>query len=199
MSTPRTGWEDILEEGELIVWQGRPHSRVIWSDLLSFETFFGLFFAGFSLFWIAGAWMMTSGLSTSSAGGVDAIFSFFPLFGLPFLAVGVYLVAGRIFWDAYQRRRTWYTLTNRAAYIARQTFGKRSLKRYDMVDMNSPDLQDGSPGSVFFAKEVTAYQTRSRHGRRRTRTRLTPIGFRQIDDARKVYRLIVDHHSALKP
>jgi hypothetical protein len=95
-------------------------------------------------------------------------------------------LSGRV-WDAYQRGKTWYTLTDHAAYIASDTFGRRSLKRYGMAELQAPDLQDEAPGSVYFADEIGFYHT-SYMGRTRTQTK--PVGFRRITDARKVYRLI---------
>jgi hypothetical protein len=197
MTNTPAGWDDILADGETILWQGRPDSGIIWSSLLSFETVFGLFFAGFAAFWIAGARAMTG---TTGAGGIDGVFAFFPLFGLPFLLVGLYLAVGRIFWDAYSRGRTWYTLTNRAAYIARDVMAKRSLKRYPFNEMRTPELQDDARGSVFFAEELRLHTHRNRSrngfsGATRTSTQRIPIGFRRIDDARAVYRLIVEHRS----
>ena len=197
-TTSAPGWEGILAGGETILWQGQPDARIAWGDLLSFQSLFGLFFAGFSLFWIAAAAAMTGGTGRD---GIEGVFAFFPLFGIPFLLVGLYLVVGRIFWDAYVRGRTWYTLTNQAAFIAREIRGKRSLKRYPFADMTSIDLRDDTPGSVYFAEEINVYR-RSSGGRnglpRRTRssTHRIPIGFRRIEDARRVYRLIQDHRNA---
>lgn len=191
-----SGWDGILDDGEEIIWQGRPDSLVVWRDLLSFQSFFGLFFTGFSVFWMAMAAAMTSGRS-----GPDGIMSFFPLFGLPFFLVGSYLVVGRLFWDAYARGRTWYTLTNKRAFIAREIFGNRSLKDYSFADMTMLDLQDDTPGSIIFAEDV-----HTRHKRRRrsngtyvrsgTSTQRIPIGFRRIEDARSVYRLIREHRES---
>ncbi len=199
MNTTATGWDDILDDGEEIAWQGRPDKAIIWADMLSFESLFGIFFGGFALFWIAGASAMIGGqASFGGNSGIGAVFTFFPLFGLPFLAIGLYMVVGRIFWDAHRRGRTWYTLTDRAAYIARDTMGKRSLKRYAIAEMQPPNLQDGQPGTVIFAEEISTYRTSSRNGPGRTKTRVTPIGFRRIDDARAVYRMIVSKRDALK-
>jgi hypothetical protein len=43
----------------------------------------------------------------------------FRLWGIPFLCVAVYLIAGRFFVDAWLRSRTSYYVTDRAAYIVR--------------------------------------------------------------------------------
>lgn len=200
MATTPAGWEGIFEDGESVLWQGRPRGGVIWSDLLRFETFFGLFFAGFAVFWIVGA--ATMGRMTHSGSSFDLMGTLFPLFGIPFVAIGLYMVIGRIFWDAHTRGRTWYTLSDRAAYIATDTLGKRTLKRYPYDDMVSPSLDDDTPGSVWFAEEIRNYTTRRRSssgmnmGTPQRHFVRVPIGFRQIDDARQVYRLINQHRDA---
>jgi len=198
-STSWTGWEGILATDEVILWQGRPDGQIAWRDLLSFESAFGLFFAGFATFWIAGAASITGGRTIG--GGIAGVFSFFPLFGIPFLLVGLYLVVGRIFWDAFSRRHTWYTLTNQAAFIARDIFGRRSLKRNPIGDMSNIDLQDNTPGSVIFAQEtrMRRHYSGTSNGmtrRPRTSTQIIPIGFRRIDDARHVYRILLDQTDA---
>lgn len=198
MTTPLSGWEGIFQDGERILWQGRPDTDVVWRDLLSSETVFGVFFTGFSVFWIASASSIINMGPHMGGGGIGAIFSFFPLFGLPFLAVGLHMVIGRIFFDAYMRGKTWYTLSNEAAYIARDAMGRRSLKRYGFAEMLAPDLVDGHPGSIFFAEELKQYQSGSRNSSRRTTAKRTRIGFRRIDDARTVYRLIADQRDAAK-
>lgn len=218
MTDSPTGWAEFLADGETLLWQGRPDSRIEWSSLLSVESAFGLFFTGFSVFWIVGARMITAMIGQS--GGMEVVFALFPLFGIPFLLVGLYMVAGRLFWDAYLRARTWYALSDRAAYIARETRGKRSLKRYPIDTMQAPELIDGSAGSVFFAEELHqhSYSNRSSGsttsplpgggfgrtpgmGRRRlhTSTQRVPIGFRRIPDARRVYRQIVELRDRVKP
>ena len=203
MAPTPPGWDGILEDGETILWQGRPGGGVIWSDLISFESAFGLFFGGFAVFWTAAA--LSQGMGSGNGGPGALIGLIFPLFGLPFVAVGLYLVIGRLFWDAYLRGRSWYTLTNRAAYIATAALDRRKLKRYGYDEMTAPSLDDDAPGSVWFAEELRSYSTNRRRslsgagiGTRRQRTQRIPIGFRRIDGAREVYRLIARHRDAAK-
>lgn len=183
MSIPE-GWEGILDEGETILWQGRPVTGVRLRDFFGFPLIFGLFFTGFSLVWITMARMMTRGEE----------FSIFPLFGLPFLLVGLYVSFGLPFGKDYVRKRSWYTLSDRKAYVATELFGRRRLKAVPYAEMNILELEDGSPGSVTFKREVSVsqYTRRSRNGgrSRRTQTTTTNTGFERIEDARAVYRMI---------
>lgn len=193
MTTPPAGWDGILAEGETILWQGRPAGGIVWADLLSPETAIGMIFTLFSSFWLSGVYWMTDGFST----GGPVVF-LFPLVGGVFLCIGLFLLVGRLFWEAYLRGVTWYTLTNKAAYVATARFGKRRLKRYDAADMTSPSLDDAQPGSVWFAREIRSHTTRPKGRMRRTRHQTVKIGFRRIPDARRVYRLLIEHTEAAK-
>ena len=75
--------EAEMAQGETILWQGAPQGRVKVQGAGVLRVF-GLFWLGFSLFW------ELSALSPLFTGNLMGIF--FPLFGLPFVGVGVWLV-----------------------------------------------------------------------------------------------------------
>lgn len=187
MTVTAQGWDDILDANETILWQGCPDGRIVWRDILSFESLFGVFFTGFALVWLNLFGAMTHDIPRNAP---EPMLAIFPLVGWLFVAIGLYTILGRLPVDAWKRRRTWYTLTNKAAYIATNLVGRRGLKRYTFDQMTAPDLHDGVPGSVFFAEEIKTVTARSRGGARRTRSQRVPVGFRRIDDARRVFRLI---------
>ncbi|KIQ70352.1 hypothetical protein [Wenxinia marina] len=189
MEEPReetpAGWEDILAPGERILWQGRPAGGIVWSDLVSVQTVFGLFFTGFAVFWTS----MASGMGVPR--NAPGIFNLFPLFGLLFVGIGLYQVVGRLFWDAFARNRTHYTLTDRAAYIATDLPGKRSLETHRLSGDVPPRLEDGDFGTVWFGEKTHHRPGGWRGGKyRRARTWSTPVGFRRIPDARRVFGLV---------
>ncbi|PIE10189.1 MAG: hypothetical protein CSA72_09305 [Rhodobacterales bacterium] len=103
------GWAGILEEGENILWQGRPDGRFRIVPRLLPQSIFGLVFFAFAAFWIVMAASMTGG-------GIFG--ALFPLFGLPFALVGLGMMVGTHLWDMIQRRGTYYTLTDRRGFIA---------------------------------------------------------------------------------
>lgn len=195
--TAPAGWEGILEPGERILWQGRPDTVIEWSNILSIQGVFGLFFAAFAVLWI-----MTAG--AMGAGGMSSpIDLFFPLFGLPFLATGLWIMVGHIIWDARMRSRTWYTLTDRTAFVATLAGGSRKLETWPLHGEMNLSLEDGSPGTVWFEKRVfrdpggySGSGTSRRY--RPPRTTVTPVGFRRIADARRVHRLLLDRVAALR-
>lgn len=162
------GWEGILEAGEQILWQGRPGQafHIGFEDL--FKGVFGLFFAGFAAFWMAMA--MTAG-------------GFFWMFGLLHFGAGLALVFGSLLGPTIRRRNTWYTLTDRRAFIATDMpLKSRSLKSYPIGPDTALAYYDGDPATIHFARE----QRRTDKGRGYT----VDIGFERISEGDKVLRLM---------
>jgi len=94
------------------------------------------------------------------------------------------LVVGHVCWDAFKRRRTWYTLTDRRALIASDLpLQGRRLKSYAITAETTVELRPGTTPSIYFAKA----QRRSRNG-----TGSEHIGFERIAEGDRVYRLIRD-------
>lgn len=197
------GWDGLLGEGERIVWQGRPDTAIVWADLASMQTPMGVIFTGFSVFWMKMAASMTMGSSFDS--NMPGIFRIFPLFGLIFFFMGLHMAGGRLLWDAWKRRGTHYTLTNRQAFIASAAFGKRSLQSYDIAPGTQLRLDDGPGGAVWFASKTSHRRggfTGSANGGRRYRppsTTVTPIGFRRLADPRAPYKLMRDLADTERP
>lgn len=161
-----SGWEGILDEGETVLWQGRPDGRVVFRIGKAFQFVFGLFFAGFALFWMVMA---------SQAGGA------FWMFGLIHFSVGLAISFGALFWDAYRRRHTWYTLTDRRAFIATDMPHKgRQLQSYPIAPSTQLVFNPGPFATITFAHE----ERRGSKGRRYT----VPVGFERIADGDEVYR-----------
>lgn len=158
-----SGWSDILSPGERLLWQARPAADIRLADFLSVRLPFGLVFAGFAVFWITAALAMTRQTS-----GFDV----FPLFGVPFFVVGLYMAIGVPIWDAYERSHSWYALSDRAAYVATELFGRRKMVRYPVSHMNALELEDGEVGTVWFRKEtrVSTSQNYRANGVSRPRT-----------------------------
>lgn len=139
MSAP--GWESILEPGERVLWQGRPDGGLRFDGFDLGTTVFGLAAAGFAIFFFV------QGLGAVGSGALGFLF---PLAGLVFLGVGLNLAGGRFFLDAWRRRRTWYSLTSRRAFIATQLFGRRRLREWRIDASTVVDLRDGPLQSVGF-------------------------------------------------
>lgn len=163
------GWDGILDADETILWQGRPDGAVTLRPGNIVLVIFGLFFAGFALLWMIMAYQAGGG---------------FWMFGLIHFSVGAGIVGGALFWGAFRRRRTWYTLTDHRAFIASDLplLGRR-LKSWPIDADTALELDDTPPGSVNFAEE----RRRGKNG-----FYLETIGFERIADAKQVYRLMRD-------
>jgi len=164
-----SGWDGLLDDNEVILWQGRPDARLSFVNIDIMSTLMGLFFMGFSLFWMAMAAAIAGGFGHTDFGGVLPFL--FPLFGLPFFFIGFYSAIGHILWDAYLRARTHYTLTSKRAFIATDHPSKGKLLVDHSIDQNTRlTLKIGPPDSVFFEGDKT--------------------GFKRIEDGRAVHKLM---------
>jgi len=107
-----------LEPGERLLWAGHPRRglRLVAAD--AFMIPFSLVWCGFSAFW---EWKALSQPNSPPE---------IVLFGLPFIAVGFYVVFGRFVADAIRRGKITYALTTRGIIIAGGVF-TRSLQRLD--------------------------------------------------------------------
>ena len=161
-------WDGILQDGEVLLWQGQPTSTVALEDIRWMEMGMGLFFMGFSIFWMVMA---------SQAGGI------FWMFGLIFFFVGMRNSLGQFVIDPWLRRETYYTLTNRRAFVAsRKLIGGKTLKSY-VIDKNSPlDLVQGQTNSIYFATE--------KHRRNKGGTYTVRVGFENMADSAEPFRLL---------
>ncbi|WP_323040370.1 aspartate carbamoyltransferase catalytic subunit [Gemmobacter sp.] len=168
MTDRPNSWAGILDPDEHILWQGQPDTRfkLYWYDLVA--AVFGLFFAGFAVVWMVMA---------SFGGG------YFWMFGLIHFAVGIGIMAGRPVGSWWMRRHSFYSLSNKRAFIASDYPFKGRVLRYWEIRHDSPvEFIDGDPQVVNFATEI-------RDGAKgRTTTR--PVGFEGIHDGRKVIGLM---------
>lgn len=179
MSRTRNSWNGLLAPDEKILWQGQPCRAIDWRALLSPLTLMGAFFTSFSLFWIAMAASMTAG------SGAPVLFRAFPLFGLPFLVLGLWMLGGRVVLDAWLRGRTWYTLSSQTVFTARDVFARKTLESWPLRDIERIVLEDGQPGAVIFHLKGSTGVHQGGNARP-----IRPVGFHQIDSAQQVYSLM---------
>lgn len=100
--------------GEYVQWRGCPQKGNLVTGQDAFMIPFSILWCGFAIFWTI----------LASRAGV------FALFGLPFVAVGLYLVFGRFIWTALRRKRTVYVITN-------QKIIRNRMGRIDMLNRDS--------------------------------------------------------------
>ena len=111
-----------LDPGEGVLWTGAPDpGRLAISSIPAMV--FGVPFTGFAIFWISMAYSTTAGASRPA--GPLALF---PLFGLPFLLVGLGMLTAPL-WAYLAAGRTVYAVTNRRVLILSRLLST-SVKSY---------------------------------------------------------------------
>lgn len=138
-----------LRRDEVLKWVAQPIS----SQLVKSSFWLWLFFipwTAFSLFWTAGA----SGFHWPDWGNLGA-YSLFPLFGLPFIAIGIWGLA-LPFTMRRKANSTVYAITNQRLLIA--SFGKTTNLQIffpkDVNHLNRVEKSDGSGDLIFLIKFI---------------------------------------------
>lgn len=129
-----------LTGDEYVIWKGAPVKGHLFTPQDLYMIPFSLMWCGFAVFWE---------LSVIAA---DAPL-FFKIWGIPFVAVGLYVVAGRFFVQAYMRKHTCYAITSKRILRIRK-------KQMDSLNYRlSPERRvsqnrDGS-GTIWFGDAGT--------------------------------------------
>ena len=170
----KDSWDGVLEEGEEIVWQGRPATNLQWKDFLTLIVVLG----------ILAAFFHKPVIQLYQYGG--SLESYLKFGGLFALIAGI--AAFGLFKSYWEGRRIWYTLTDRRAFIARISyFGGRKMDEY-WLNPNRHiyiDNFDNPPSVIFEVKEYNS------GGKQKVRE----IGFKRIAEAEKVLELMKHHQS----
>lgn len=168
-------WDGILGPGEAIEWQGAPVQGLMWEyDRLKTLAGVALAVAG------TGLAAYTYGTENQSIGNTVLVF-------LVWGVIAVVYQHARSFWD---RRRTFYTVTNQRAFIANWHFGVQSLRAYPIATMQPLRLVDTRPGHVWFDKETVPMKDRSTNS---WKEEIVEVGFQNLSDPRLVHDLLVGH------
>ena len=172
-----------LNSGERLIWTGTPGRGVRLRSSDAFMIPFSLMWGGFAIFW---EYSVLFGLDPSGSPSSSPAPIFMRLWGIPFVVVGLYLIVGRFFGDAFQRARTIYAVTDQRILILTQAFGKRlrSLPLRTLPEMTLAEKSDGSGTIIFGASTfgAGAFGT-NRRGER-------PPAFEFVERVRNVHDLI---------
>ncbi|HEY2156513.1 MAG TPA: hypothetical protein VGH33_12855 [Isosphaeraceae bacterium] len=141
-----------VETGESIVWVGRPRRGRFFLSMLPVFVF-GVPWTAFAVFWVAMA---------SQAHAPGAMGIIFPLFGLPFVAIGAGMLAAP-FWAQRRAGQVAYVVTDRRVIFFEPNFpsGQKvvSLRPGEFGPLERVERDDGS-GDLTFAVPIAA-QVRS--------------------------------------
>jgi hypothetical protein len=137
-------FKPYLAPNESVRWSGRPAQGVAFrqSDMLFVP--FSLIWCGFVIFWESLA--VTSGEA------------FMMIWGVPFIAVGLYMVAGRFFYEAFVRSRTYYALTQNNALVLGGFDGKK-LTTVDLKALQELHLKQRNDGrgTIVFGPDTMSF------------------------------------------
>jgi len=171
---------DLLSDEELL-WTGQPDTSSVLAaeDLVLIP--FALFWTAFACFWEAAAlgWIFVP----EEAERPPLIF---PLFGLPFVLIGLYLLFGRIIYRNWKKRHTYYAVTDKRVLVL-TTVGSRNLQAAytDSVPGVGKSVRRNGVGTISFgvpasvpAKVPSAVLAGAR-----------PV-FQDVRDADMVYELV---------
>jgi hypothetical protein len=135
-----------LRADEQLLWSGTPDASVWFAPQDAFAI-------PFSIAWCAFAIAFESAAVTS--GPVIA-----KLWGIPFVAMGLYVVAGRFFYKASRKRRTTYAITTKRAMIVEpRGFADLPLRDQPVAIRRS---RDGRHASVTFPGTLMPWSTTRR-------------------------------------
>lgn len=146
-----------LQPGESLYWTGVPDPRRAAVVTLP-AALFGIPFAGFALFWITMAYRGTQSMSKSANNGFTSAFNFFPLFGTPFLLIGLGIVLAPL-WAYLKSLNTVYAITNQRVLIISGT-NTRSVKSLTPLDIVSVDHRERADGTGDVLIRTTSAQAR---------------------------------------
>ena len=174
----------LLHPGERVLWQGEPD---MWAYSMRGAWYlipFSLLWGGFAIFWEISA-------IASGAG------PFFALWGVPFIAVGLYLIFGRILVARREASRTHYAVTDQRVVILGGAFTRRTIEMA-LTDLPPCQLEQGGQGlgTITFGTAISGF--RPPPGWPTMGMYAQSPSFAAIPDAARVYRIIQDAREAVR-
>ncbi len=109
-----------LRPGEDLIWEGAPTRSFTVTSADAFVIPFSILWCSFTCFWEV------------SAARTGVVFA--EIWGVPFLALGLYMVAGRFLYKRYQHRHTAYGVTrDRAMIVTPRSFRDQPLRGVPVI------------------------------------------------------------------
>jgi hypothetical protein len=136
-------WDDAREQleveldaSERWLWSGRPRQGLLLRPSDAYLIPFSLLWGGFAIFWECS--VIIVGAPT-----------FFWVWGIPFVLVGLYLIVGRFWADARMRAKTYYGVTNERVLIVSGVF-RRRIQSFDLATISDLSLSErgGRTGTI---------------------------------------------------
>ncbi|MEY2542806.1 MAG: hypothetical protein QOE81_267 [Verrucomicrobiota bacterium] len=182
---PATEISSELSPDEKLLWSDRPRQGVFFRSTDLFLIPFSLLWGGFAIFWELSVLGLNPQVHQTHPPP-----AFFPLFGIPFVAMGLYVMFGRFFVDAAQRRKTMYGITNQRVIIRSGLFTRttKSLNLRTLSDVTLSEKSNGT-GTITLGPTVGYYSWFYGTGWPGMNRRLAPF-MDTISEAKNVYELL---------
>ena len=165
-----------LQQGERVLWSGAPQGGLLApADALLIP--FSLMWGGFVCFW------EVSALSAQGS-------AFMAVWGIPFLIMGLYVVAGRFWVKAVLRKRTLYAVTDsRVIELRRRSLRSLALDHLPGLEMRE---RSGGRGQISFGGSggIAGMYANTGMDWFGSASAARPMAFFDIPEARSVYRLV---------
>lgn len=179
-------FRDRLLLGENISWSGKAGGGLLVTGRDVFLIPFSLLWGGFAIFW------EVSVMKTNAPDSFD-------LFGIPFVLIGLYLIVGRFFADAWIRGHLFYAVTNKRILILRSGIGgKFTTLATDKLPTVTLSEKSNGRGTIRFGEAAPLWGNRSGFGMWTPSTDSTPQ-FLNIENVRMVFDRIQTLSANAKP
>ncbi len=167
-----------LRPNEKLLWSGQPRPGIILRPVDALMIPFSLLWGGFA-FWEYSV--------IASAGP-----TFFALWGIPFVMVGLYIIFGRFFVDSRRQTQMYYGVTQERIIIVSGSRSRKvnSLNIHMLSDLSMKEQSDGS-GTITFGASLPMAAWSSGMAFPGA-DRYLPPSFEMIPDVKSVYALIED-------
>ena len=162
------GIHALLQPGEYILWEGAPVGGVRLQKSDVFMIPFSVLWCGFAIFW-------TSVVMRSGAP------FFFTLFGLFFVCIGLYITVGRFFTRAHKLGKTAYAVTDKRVLIVEKN--EMNFMLFHQIPALRKEVRGDGSGTIWF-------QPPTYYGHGKHRHHVPGVGFEEIPDVERVYRII---------
>ena len=167
-----------LLSGERLLWTGRPKQGLMFQPA-------DIFIVPFSFVWASGA----STIFWTGHSAQDVAPFPFDLFGLFFVAIGLYFTVGRFLVDMAVRSRTIYAVTNRRV-VALQNLAGTRLRTQDIRNLDGFELTERASGRGTIDFSAGRYEWWQNGGMSWTPALSRGLKFLGIANSRSVYEII---------
>ncbi|HVB37071.1 MAG TPA: hypothetical protein VND92_00980, partial [Vicinamibacterales bacterium] len=133
-----------LEPGERLHWTGRPKIGLRFQAADVVFAPFSLLFTGIALVWEYVAIRARAPLGLH-------------VWGVAFVLLGLYLLAGRFFWDALRREWTFYGVTSRRVLFA-SGIRRRRVRRVPLVAVRRVAIREHADGTGDVVLDANAWR-----------------------------------------